>query len=148
MGRCYADANKKKGHVLTISNNQKEMILYLRGKGTSYARIAQSLALSPNSVKSICYRHKKHLGAEQQQEGTGDVCKNCGGPLHQKSGTKQKIFCSDHCRYSWWNRTRNQQPYLLICQQCGREFISYGNRKRKFCGRECYCLSRYGEGLP
>jgi hypothetical protein len=28
------------------------------------------------------------------------------------------------------------------------EFDSYGNRNRKYCGRDCYIQSRYGEGLP
>ena len=133
---------------MNVSDSQKEMILYLRGQGTSYTGIARNLSLSPNTVKSICYRHKDRLEPEPQQKAGDDVCKNCGKPLQQKPGTKRKTFCSNRCRYAWWNHIRNKQPHLLVCQQCGREFISYGNRKRKFCGRECYSLSRYGEGLP
>lgn len=133
---------------MNVSDSQKEMILYLRGQGTSYTGIARNLALSPNTVKSICYRHKERMQPEKRPKDSPEACKNCGGPLHQQPGIKPKVFCSNRCRYAWWNRTRNKKPYLLICQQCGREFISYGNRKRKFCGRECYASSRYGEGLP
>lgn len=29
------------------------------------------------------------------------------------------------------------------CQQCGKEFVSYGNQGRKFCSRECYGKHRW-----
>lgn len=131
-----------------LSTPQKEIILSLRQKGTSYSEIAQALMLSPNTVKSICYRHKGQFHQEGPPSNNINVCRNCGGSLWQKPGTKKKLFCSDRCRYTWWNRSRSKQPYRLVCHYCGRDFISFGNRKRKFCGRECYLLSRYGEGLP
>lgn len=131
-----------------LSVPQKEMILFLRQKGTSYAEIAQTLMLSPNTVKSICYRHKDRFLQESPPSNNPGVCKNCGAPLQQKPGAKKKSFCSDRCRYIWWNHSRNKRPYRLVCQHCGRDLISFGNQNRKFCGRECYLLSRYGEGLP
>ena len=89
------------------------------------------------------------VDTQEQEEGDGQpVCKNCGEPLKQTPGARRKVFCDNHCRYEWWNRTRAKKPYLLTCYHCGKQFTSYGNRKRKFCGRECYLLSRYGEGLP
>ncbi len=124
---------------------QKAAILHMRGQGMSYPEIAGTLAMSANTVKSIC---RRNAAAEQTARDAPAVCKNCGQPLIQPPGVKRKTFCSDQCRYAWWNKARHKQPYQLICHYCGKEFISYGNRKRKFCGRDCYRLSRQGEGLP
>jgi len=129
-----------------ISSAQKEAILVMRRQGCSYPVIAERLLLLPNTVKSICYRSGVKVQPAADKPHT--VCKNCGAPLEQSVGGRKKTFCSDKCRYDWWNRTRSKQPYQLICLYYGKKFISYGNRKRKFCGRECYILSRYGEGLP
>lgn len=127
---------------------QKQVILTMYQEGHPYAEIANSLLLSPNTVKSICYR--SGLKPVIYEKLNQHICKNCGKPLRQTQGGRKKVFCSDKCRYNWWNRKRGRQPYRLICSQCGREFISLGNRKRKFCGRECYLLSRYreGDGVP
>lgn len=127
-----------------IAPKEKEAILAMRQQGLSCPEIAAVMALSPNTVKSLCHRNK----VQAQKEPTANTCKNCGMPLKQTPGAKKKVFCSDKCRYAWWNQRRSRQPYRLICYQCGREFISYGNRKRKFCSRECYSRNRYGEGPP
>lgn len=129
-----------------ITNHQKHSILQMRRGGMTFAEIGEALDLSSNTVKSVCRRNT----LKEQQDGhlPGTVCKNCGEPLKQTPGARRKVFCSNHCRYEWWNRTRAKKPYLLTCYHCGKQFTSYGNRKRKFCGRECYLLSRYGEGLP
>lgn len=125
-----------------IPKPQKQTILAMRQQGSSYAEIADVLSISPNTVKSICRR--SNIKAAQQ----GPVCKNCGKPLERTARAKPKTFCSNQCRYSWWNRVRGQRAYRCTCAGCGKEFISYGNPKRKFCGRECYLLSKNGEGLP
>lgn len=129
-----------------ISEPQKNAILTMRRQGCSYQQIAEHLTLSSNTVKSICRRN----GAKPAQPtmSTLDICKNCGAPLSPNVSGRKRTFCSDKCRYVWWNTVRSKKPYRLTCFYCGKQFISYGNRKRKFCGRECYTLSRYGEGLP
>lgn len=129
-----------------LSQHQKDSIMAFRYEGCSYQTIADTLNLSANTVKSFCRRNT--LKTTQDDAATENICKNCGTPLVQTAGAKPKIFCSDNCRYAWWNRQRSRRPYQLTCCHCGRMFISFGNRKRKFCGRECYNLSRYGEGLP
>ena len=124
----------------------KDAILALRQQGRSYQKIVEQLILSPNTVKSVCRRCEAEAPAPETS--TLDTCKNCGAPLPPSAAGRKRTFCSDKCRYAWWNRSRRKQPYRLTCYCCDRPFISYGNRKRKFCSRECYMLSRYGEGLP
>ncbi len=129
-----------------IPNIKKEAVLSMYQQGQKYNEIAESLFLSPNTVKSICRR--SGIKPIQMDKPGHERCRNCGVPLRHSPGSKPKTFCSDRCRYTWWNRRRKLQPHHLVCSYCGRRFISYGNKKRKFCGRECYLLSRHGEGLP
>ena len=73
-------------------------------------------------------------------------CENCGRLVQHTPGHRKKRFCSDACRWTWWNshpdRVKRKAYYTLTCCQCGEEFDSYGNQNRKFCSRECYYASR------
>lgn len=128
-----------------INPETKQAIITLRQQGETFAVIGKLLSLSPNTVKSVC--HRSGIPAGDTAAGS-DVCKNCRKPLTQIPGRKEKTFCSTHCRTAWWNKTRSRKPYRLTCYCCGREFISFGNRKKKFCSPECYRVGRYGKGLP
>lgn len=123
----------------------KESILMLRQQGGSFVEIAKLLSLSPNTVKSICHRSGIQVAPVEKTD--PDVCKNCERPLLQIPGKRRKTFCSAHCRTEWWNKTRSRKPYRLTCYCCGKEFISFGNKKKKFCSQECRRISRYGEEI-
>lgn len=132
---------------------QKAQIRILREKGTGYSKIAQSLGLSENTVKSYCKRNNLGgVAASSSQKnaiGTG-CCKNCGIPLSQQKGTKPKKFCSDKCRAVWWNShlyvVKKKAVYSQACAYCGKVFESYGNKNRRFCCHPCYIAGRFGEG--
>jgi len=134
-----------------MTGKQKRMVRDMRAHDLSYRAIADRLALAYNTVKSFCYRENLVATDFHGNRSDGsEYCKSCGTVLKRNPGAKQKIFCNDKCRYTWWNRQRTwkKKAYRLTCRQCGNEFDSYGNKKRKYCGRECYIRSRYGEGLP
>lgn len=139
-----------KGVLKMILDTQKRAILTMREQGEAYSKIANALGLSLNTVKSICRRNGVIIDHSDWSQNKDHVlCRCCGKPLeYSKSKGKNKLFCSNKCRYTWWNSRRRKQPYYLICERCGKQFISFGNRNRKYCGRECYTLSRYGDGLP
>ena len=106
----------------------------LKRQGKSAAVIAEMLHLSANTVKSYLRRHP--VGEDSH------ACPQCGRMVIQNTGRKEKRFCSDKCRMAWWNTHQSEMNkkayYTLVCQQCGKEFVSYGNQRRKFCSRECY----------
>ena len=92
-----------------MTHEEKKQIGKMRAAGMSYTRIAESLDISINSVKSYCRRHG--LGADTalqeaqpvqaeacppQSEAT--ACEQCGSRVLQQAGRKKRRFCSDTCR--------------------------------------------------
>ena len=115
----------------------------MRLEGHSPSVIAAKLGLSAGTVRSHIHRHPNIPGAK--------ACKNCGKPLMQPKGHREKKFCSDACRMAWWNSHQEavsrKAYYNLVCQHCGQEFESYGNKNRKYCCRACYVASRQPESI-
>lgn len=131
---------------MKLTEDQKRAICTLRESGKTYDTIAKTLGASPNTVRSFCRRNG--VIQVKPQKSQPDCCKNCGTPLGQTERARRRTFCSDQCRYDWWNRYRRSQPYRLVCKQCGKTFISFGNQKKAFCGRDCYNLDRQQKGVP
>ena len=128
---------------------QKEQIRNLRREGMSYAKIAKQVDVSRDAVISFCRRNglqeiKKPIPVVNTD--AADVCRECGKPLIQVDVMKRRVFCSKECRVKWWKEhpesLQKKAYYALTCQQCGKEFQSYGNKERKYCCRECYIASR------
>ena len=113
----------------------------MRLEGHSPSVIAAKLGIPAGTVRSHIHRHPNIPGAK--------ACKNCGRPLMQPKGRREKKFCSDSCRMVWWNshqaEVSRKAYYNLVCQYCGKEFESYGNKNRKYCCRACYVASRQPE---
>lgn len=130
-----------------MTYQQKEKIRQLRGDGFSYSRIAETLGISENTVKSFCRRN--NLGGvsmENTIQADCVLCRQCGILLTHTVGAKQKRFCSDKCRMKWWNAhpeaVSRKAVYSFACVHCGAIFESYGNKKRKYCSRTCYGKSK------
>ena len=117
---------------------EKIAINNMRLEGHGPSVIAAKLGLSAGTVRSHIHRHPSIPGAK--------ACKNCGRPLMQPKGRREKKFCSDACRMAWWNSHQadvgRKAYYNLVCHHCGKEFESYGNKNRKYCCRACYVASR------
>ena len=74
-----------------------------------------------------------------------DRCPFCGKKVEQIPHRKQKRFCSEVCRLSWWkaNKAIMNTPgeHTVHCRTCGKEFRSYRSTAG-YCSRECYYASR------
>ena len=110
----------------------------LRMEGKSAGDIALILHLSPNTVRSHIRRHPDLPGTRR--------CMTCGEFVLQPTGRREKKFCSDKCRMAWWNShpeaINKKAYYTLVCEECGKEFVSYGNNRRKYCCRSCSLIAR------
>ncbi len=120
--------------TIHIQNQIRNLAL----KGYGYKKIASMLEISSNTVKSHLQRHPASDGHT--------VCVHCGKPIEQNPSRKEKKYCSDSCRMAYWNSHQDlvnkQAYYTLVCRHCGKEFISYGNKNRKYCSRACYADAR------
>lgn len=133
-----------------MTDKEKYQITAYRDQGLSYTVISKKLGLSINTVKTYCKRHG--LGGVRALETANEVevctCENCGMPVRQNPGRKKKRFCSDKCRNAWWNShmelVNRKANYECICANCGKSFVSYGNRECKYCSHECYIEDRFG----
>ena len=136
-----------------MTDNQKKLVQIYREKGMSSKKVADTLSVSINTIKTFCKRNGLG-GVRMAASGAKDVmvtsCRCCGKPVRQNPGRKQKRFCSDACRNRWWNShledVDKKANYERICECCGKTFISYGNSNRKYCSHSCYVNDRFGGG--
>lgn len=121
-----------------MTNEQREKIITLRHQNFGYTAIANSVGLSKDSVKAYCRSHglagekaKSHSLAEVPTQ----LCLNCGKPLIQLPGKKQKKFCCPECRTTWWNAhpeaVKQKAVYAFTCSECGKKFTAYGKQLQK-----------------
>ena len=133
-----------------MTNEQKTKIISLRKQGNSLAEIASKLGLPIGTVKSFCSRN--HPVAEtaldveslpSQTSAEGAKCKKCGAPLEQRPHHRQKLFCSDKCRLSWWHDNRHLAKGATekTCPVCGSSFTA--GAERKYCSHSCYIKAKY-----
>ncbi len=122
-----------------MTKHEIEILNIMRSRDKSAADIAIALGLSVNPGRSYIRRHPPKDTVEVG-------CRQCGKPVMQHKGRKAKYFCSDRCRNAWWNahpeKVQRKAYYRLACRFCGKEFVSYGNKNRKYCSRLCYADAR------
>lgn len=104
-----------------MTDKQKRTIREMRRYGFTYLTIAETLGLSVNTVKSFCFRAKTEIRVTNE-----NLCKNCGIPLIRIAGAKPKTFCSDKCRYTWWNKVRSLQKQKVSNRLICRDYAERG----------------------
>jgi IS30 family transposase len=137
-----------------MTTNQKQQVINMRQQGWTYAKIADSIGLSKNTVKTFCWRNKtiscdaSEAAANNENNANKNQCEQCNKPLEQRPKQKPRRFCDDACRYAWWSKNRGslnrKAVYPLVCAHCRESFDSYGNKDRKYCRHECYIAARFG----
>lgn len=135
-----------------MTDKQKSQIVELRAAGLGYGKVARTLGVSSNTVKSFC-RRKGVCGEpveKIQPLPSGEIahCENCGKEIRQEPKRKKKRFCCDQCRNAWWNGhldlVKREAIYTHECPYCGKEFQVYGDKRRKYCSHACYIAGRFG----
>ena len=127
-----------------MTNAQKELIIEMRSQGCSYSKIAQSLSIPENTIKTFFRRTQ----LVKDRFTKTPACKHCGCSIEVKDKSKPRQFCSDKCRAAWWYTNHKRLPkteYTLICANCGQSFVSIGSKARKYCSHRCYITARFGK---
>ena len=127
-----------------MTDAQKKQIREYRNGGYGYKKIAQTLGISVNTVKSFCRRNDINGDTVIKPSVT------LTGEIQQIAKQKKKRFCCDKCRNEWWNshldQVKRKAVYDFKCPHCGKEFHIYGDRRRKYCSHECYIADRFKGG--
>lgn len=131
-----------------MTSQEKLNINRLRSQGMGYKRIAKTLKLPENTVKSYFKRNSLVMPAMPESGDGGHFCLNCGVPVSQTPGRKEKKFCSDVCRNKWWNshmdQVKRKSSRIFTCPVCGTEVATYGTAGKKYCSHACYIRGRFG----
>jgi len=127
-----------------MNNKEKNKIVELKKLGYGYKKIAKELDLSLSIVRYACSK----INEDDLLIGS---CENCGLKIKSIKGKKKKRFCSDKCRWKWWNKNQNQVDkkafYTHVCTWCNNEFTVYGNNHRVYCSHDCYIKSKTSKGV-
>ena len=138
-----------------MTEQQAKQIVEMRLKGVGYKSIGTVVGLSRDIVRNYCKNHNltgytsaltKNV---QMKMDSGEACLYCGGLITKPKTGRPKKFCSEKCRREWWKMhpealKRNEKAmYELVCGHCGKTFISYGNKNRKYCCHDCYIKDRF-----
>ena len=128
-----------------MTEKQKIEVERMRRNGIAYSRIAVLTGLSRNTVKSYCRRLNFKSDEERLEE--KDICLQCGKTIVQREKVKRRKFCCTQCKTDWWkahpDNVNRKANYELRCASCGKDFVSYGNKNRKYCCHECYINARF-----
>ncbi len=73
----------------------KEQVIKLKKEGLSFKKISDQLSIPENEVRKICRKAGRSLLIGE--------CKNCKTEVKSIKGRKVRQFCSDRCRWDWWN---------------------------------------------
>ena len=115
-----------------MTDTQAKQINEMRMRGMGYKAIGMAIGLSRDIVRNYCKRHNL-----------------AGYATVVSKNMKLMVDGKEVCRREWWKahpeavKKSEKASYTLVCEQCGKPFISYGNKNRKYCGRECYFRHRF-----
>lgn len=126
-----------------MTDIQKQKIKLLRSSGKSYRDIAAEMGLKESTVKTYCNRSgltDKDISLIRSKQ--KNKCLYCGAEIYQISKQKPKKFCSDKCRFAWWNKNRELKIKRALCtikcRGCGKTLIQKPKTKpRRFCSDRC-----------
>lgn len=138
-----------------MTSYQEMKVKELRIKGLGYKAIAMALDVDRDQVRYYCKKigltgTKEELAKRiQEEKEKGETCLYCGGILIRSKYAPKKKFCCEACRRAWWKEHPEKKKqsaracYVKACDHCGRIFISYGCKSRRFCSHDCYIRNRF-----
>ena len=135
-----------------MTEEQKKKVQELRIEGLGYQAIANLLGIDRDSVRYFC--RTNNLAGKKSDKKTriskkGVFCLYCNSPIVQTPGKRERYFCSDKCRISWWNNKRKNTTCHVKgqirtkCRYCGKPFYSYRSQNKKYCSISCYMSDRF-----
>ena len=121
-----------------MTDSQKKQIVALREQKVTYVAISEGLGIPVSTIKTFCRRN----GMTMESRSKKTRCKNCGAELTNTPKARPRLFCSDQCKQTWWNKHRWERVSTKIvphtCSTCGKVFADYCGAHRNSGSHECY----------
>ena len=121
-----------------MTDLQKKQIVAMREQRATYTDISDALGIPVSTIKTYCRR----IGITTDRVPSKPCCKNCGAELTNTPQARPRLFCSDQCKQTWWNKHRYERSSPKIaphtCPTCGKLFTDYTGANRKYCSQKCY----------
>lgn len=135
-----------------MTESQKQIIIELRKTGISYSETAKKAGVPVSTVKSFCRRNSiSPIPIQTPETYDPGFCLTCGRVVPLIPGKKQRRFCGNTCRMRWYRANGSPKgktvSYMFICVSCGKPFLAYGKKDRKYCGLACFFAERTREHL-
>ena len=131
-----------------MDKKQIQEIQALRNSGQSMGQISKATGIPVSTVKSYFRRHRPDNEGETVKTAPAAFCQQCGKAMKNGGPGKPKRFCKESCRRAWWKTHKDSigsDSPQIKCANCGKLFVSYESRKRKYCCHECYIYARFGK---
>lgn len=87
-----------------MNDDLRMKINELKEQGYGYKKIAKELSITASAVR---YAFAKI----NEEDKLVSICKNCGISMKSVRGKKKKVFCSDTCRFKWWNQKHRENKH-------------------------------------
>lgn len=87
-----------------MNEEVKYKIKALKEQGYGYKKIAKELSLTTSAVRYAFTRLN-------EEDTLISECRHCGISMKSVKGKKKKIYCSDKCRYEWWNQKHRDEKH-------------------------------------
>ena len=133
-----------------LTADQQDLIDEYRQQGIGYRTIAVAIGSDRDTVRNYCKKVElEGIRPHSQEFVKGLRCQQCGKLLGRSKTGRQRLFCSDKCRYRWWNTTGRTLPRPsgcceeIKCACCGKTFLEYKKSNRRYCSHECYIRDRF-----
>jgi orotate phosphoribosyltransferase-like protein len=87
-----------------MNDDLRNKINELKELGYGYKRIAKELSMTASAVRYT-------LAKINEEDLLVGSCKYCGITMKSVKGKKKKVFCSDTCRWQWWNQKHREDKH-------------------------------------
>ena len=123
-----------------MTTDQKNLILKLDRKGKINKDIQKETGLSAGTI-SMFLKKCREEGVDHFTQ-----CPNCFKEItiYKKRRSRiERIYCSQACKKAYYKRTGIEKTLKKTCECCGKEFMTYPYRIRRFCCKSCAMKYRH-----
>lgn len=131
-----------------MDKRQIDEIQTLRNGGQSMGQISKTTGIPVSTVKSYFRRHRPESEEGSVKKAPAEFCQHCGKAINKGGRGKPRRFCKESCRRAWWKAHKDSissDSPQIKCAYCGKTFVSYESRKRRYCSHQCYIHARFGK---